>query len=347
MKEKKGSDVLRCSFCNKSQRDVKKLIAGPTVYICNECVGVCLEIIKEDLVAEDIKAGLQAGLIPGDLLDVADKTAPGQTEAKRLLAAVMVDHARRDPKDASPAGAALLLGGPTGCGQLELVKSMAAAVGLPVAVIDVPLLFPDAPFKAKHDFPGFDQAAGVILLNHVDAAAMRGGQKDETRRVQQSLMSILDGAVVRLAGENNSTVVDTSRVLFIAVGTFADLVLQPNEGFGREALIRYGFLPELTARFGTFLMLKPLEDQNLREFLTRDGGLIGRYKERFEKHGMNVTFAPSAIETIVRLGDRRKGGIRGLNAIMNTLALALACETLPGAPRDIIVDDAFVVRNVQ
>jgi ATP-dependent Clp protease ATP-binding subunit ClpX len=345
MKEpgKKGSagDILRCTFCNKSQRDVKKLIAGPNVYICDECVDICLDIIAEDRVNEpDAVASPGIGLI-----EAADKITPGQTEAKRILAAAFTEHAARIASTVT-GSAAILIAGPTGTGKNDLVKSMALALSLPLAVIDVPLLFPDAPFKAKHEFPGFDTKPGIVVLNHLDAAAMRGSQKEETRILQRSLISILDGAVVRLAGEANSATIDTSRVLFVAVGTYADISLGPHERFGPEALIRYGYLPELVARFSVFLMLEALGDANLKEYLIRDGGLIAGYKERFKKSGLTITFDSAAVETLVRLGEQRKAGIRGLKAMLDSLAVALACEPWPEGQREFVVDEAFVIRNL-
>src|SRR4051794_21289225 len=120
MKQATG-EVLRCSFCNKSQRDVKKLIAGPKVYICDECVDICIDIIKEDGTTE--RSDL--GTLPKGMIDAADKIIPGQAEAKRLLASAVIEHAARESSTIAMSNlAALLLAGPTGTGKNELVRFM-------------------------------------------------------------------------------------------------------------------------------------------------------------------------------------------------------------------------------
>jgi len=342
MKNTNTGDVLRCSFCNKSQKDVKKLIAGPTAYICDECVDICLDIIAEDRDLVDVSTGEQ---VPKGLIEAADRITPGHTETKRLLAAAITQHATRTAEPAGAAPTPMFIGGPSGTGRNDLAKAMVKAAGLPFVVLEVPLLFPDAAFSARHDFAGFDKRPGIVLLNQLDAAAMRGPDKDESRRVQQTLISILDGAVLSVTSEDKAVVLDTSRVLFIATGSFADLTTTPGQRLTPDVLIRCGYLPELVARFGVMVLMEPLGDDSLRECLTREGGLIAGCKERFQKSGLEVTFEPAAIERLVRLGETRKTGIHGLRTMMDTIALTLACEA-PEGGKKFLVDEPFIVRSL-
>jgi len=341
---KNKGDVLRCSFCNKSQKDVKKLIAGPTVYICDECVDICLSIIAEDGGKVDLATGER---VPKALVEIADKVTPGHAAAKQLLAAAIAQHAFLDSQTPSSSlSTHVLLVGPSGTGKNEIVRAMVRAADLPLAALEVPLLFPNVRFNATHRFPNFDKKPGVVLLKQFDAAAMRRDDKEECRRVQQSLISILDGAFLDVTGEDKPIVLDTSRVLFIALGAFPDLIIAPGERLGPDVLIRYGYLPELVARFGTLVIMEPLGNEYLRELLTRDGGLIDGCKKRFENGGLLVAFEPAAIDLLVRLGDNRKSGIRGLKAMVDTLGLALACEAPEGGGK-FLVDETFVVRNLR
>jgi ATP-dependent Clp protease ATP-binding subunit ClpX len=199
------------------------------VFICNECVELCNDIVREELSSELVKKRT-----PQQLLMAADQSIPGQSEAKRLLAAAIKEHYSRSHFLVSNKLSSVFVVGPTGSGRNELIKAMANTLDAPLAVIDVPLLFAGSPFKAKYEFAGFNEKPGIVLLNRIDAAAMRGSDKEAARLVQGSLISILDGAIVYVVGENNSPVIDTSRVLFIAVGTFVHW--PPSSGrFGTEA----------------------------------------------------------------------------------------------------------------
>lgn len=334
--DEKTQKLVYCSFCSKSNVEVRKLIAGPSVFICDECVELCNDIIIEEGVSK-----LEKAISPQQLIAAADQAIPGQAEAKRLLAAAIAQHYARRHSLVSGKLSSLLVVGPTGSGKTEVVKCMVKTLDIAFAVIDAPLLFAGSAFKAKHEFIGFDEKPGVVLLNRIDAAAMRGSDKDAARLVQESLISILDGAVVSVVGQNDSPVIDTSRVLFIAVGTFADWP-SSSERFGAEAFMRYGFLPELAARFGTFLQFEVLGKDSLETLLTRDGGLIGEYERRFKKDGIGLIFNPAAVDLIASLGEQRRGGVRGLKAIMDSVALALAFEVPADGEREFVVDEAFV-----
>jgi ATP-dependent Clp protease ATP-binding subunit ClpX len=336
-KTKNAGDVLRCSFCNKSQKDVKKLIAGPTVYICDECVDICLDIIAEDRKSEPMPGD---SLVPKALLVAADRIVCGHEQAKQVLSASVAQHAKGEEAAVSP----VFLIGATGAGKSQLVKGLARAAGLPFASIEVPLLFADSPFETKHNFMGFGEAPGVIMLSHMEAVAMRGNRADECRRVQQYLISIIDGAWLQLTTESTRTnqpaSFDTSRVLFVAVGD-----LPEDLGGDRESLTQYGYLPELVARFGVVLRLDPLSEESLREMLTREDGFLPACTARFKKYGLAVSFQPNAIEEIVDIGLRRKAGVRGLKALVDRLGIALACDA--SSENQLEVNAEYVRRHLR
>ncbi|HYC90716.1 MAG TPA: ClpX C4-type zinc finger protein [Thermoanaerobaculia bacterium] len=336
-----SGDVLRCSFCNKSQRDVKKLIAGPTVYICDECVEICVEILAEDGIPLH---KLIETPVPEALVEAAEQVTPGYDEPKRLIAAALIQHAVRVAENDRQAGLApVFIVGGAGAGKSLLVKAMVMKAGLAMAVVEVPLLFTDALFKPQIDFTDFVQKPGVIILNHIEAVAMRGNRAEECRRVQQSLISLIDGSLLPVANEarHGRTNFDTARTLFIALAALPEL-----QHADAESLAMQGYLPELVSRFGTFIALPPLNEEHLARLLTREGGLVTACTERFMKYGMRVKIEDSAVQELVQLGIRRKAGVRGLKALVDRLGIALACEQIP-AGQELCVDSAYVRRNLQ
>lgn len=342
---KNVGDVLRCNFCNKRQRDVRKLIAGPTVYICDECVKICVDIIAEDGISLQKITDIPAA---ADIIRAADAITPGHDEAKRILAAALVQHAHHILEEpARPGLSPILLTGAMGAGKSQIVRAMAQAARFAVATIEVPLLFADSPFKPQFDFPGFDEKAGVILLNKLETVAARGSKVEECRRVQQALISIIDGASVQattsIDKRGGVTSFDTTRTLFIALGTFPELA---SGDIDQDALIRQGYLPELIARFGTFITLRPLTSGDMTELLTRKDGLVSDCKARFAKYGVRVHIEPDAVAEIVRLGVGRKAGVRGLKALVDRLGIALAGEKITSGD-EVKVDAAYVARNLR
>lgn len=339
--KKSSGDVLRCSFCNKSQRDVKKLIAGPTVYICDECVDICLDIIAEDRISEENLAGSPN---TEGLVEAADRITPGYHEAKRLLAAALVQHAVRVGENYSQPGLApLFIVGATGAGKSLFVKTMVEKAGLAMAVVEVPLLFAEAPFEQRIDFSDFDQKPAVIILNHMEAVVMRGKYAEESKRVQQSLISLIDGSLLPIANEGyrKNTNFDTARTLFIVLAALPEL--QHAEA---GAIADLGFLPELVSRFGSYITLPPLNEAHMTELLTREDGFVTACTARFAKYGMRVKVEDSAVKEIVQLGIRRKAGLRGLKALVDRLEMALACEQVANG-EELRVDSAYILRNLQ
>ena len=282
--------------------------------------------------------------MPASLIEAADRVTPGHDEAKRLLAAALVQHAIRTGENDRQAGLApLFVAGGHGAGQVPLVKAMVAEAGLAMTVLDVPLLFAEALVKAQPDFAAFSGSPGVIVVNHIEAAAMRGDRAEECRRMQQSLIALIDGATLPTSNEPRyyRTSFDTARALFIALGEFPEL-----QHAGADTLAAQGFLPELVARFGTFITLPPLTEEEMISLLTREGGFLTACAARFARYGMRVTIDESAVKEVAQLGVRRKAGIRGLEALVDRLGIALAVEQVP-AGQEIRVDSGYVRRQLE
>lgn len=338
---------LYCSFCGKSQQEVVKLIAGPSVFICDECVDLCNDIIREETTKfSDSTTNLAS--TAQELLQATDNAIPRQHHAKKILCAAIFEHFSRDNSPTFPAPpSAILIAGPTGSGKSELISSMTHHLGLPLETINVPLLFPESPFKEQLEFTGFDNNPGVVLLKNIDCAVATGVTDDTSKRIQESIISLLDGAIGQFSGQENRNTVDTSRILFIATASFPDQLI-PNEiSISRDFLTRYGLLPELVARFGELIKLTELCIDDLIELLNRDNGIITQYQHRFRKGGLSIEFSSDAIEQIAVFGKKRGGGIRGLYSVMDSISLALAFHTPSGNNGKITIDQQLVLDNVE
>src|SRR5918992_172988 len=319
-----GGDLLKCSFCGKSQKQVKKLIAGPGVYICDECIDLCNEIIEEEL-SETSELKFDELPKPKEIYDFLNDYVIGQDEAKKVLSVAVYNHYKRIQVGAAASGdvelqkSNIILLGPTGCGKTLLAQKLARMLNVPFAIADATASVPPQGGR-KHPHQEFIQIDTTNVL-FICGGAFAGLEKIIESRIGRKGVGF--GADVRKMQEKD-------------LGSILQHVLP-------EDLLKYGLIPEFIGRLPVITHVHNLDEAALIEILTEPkNALIKQYKKFFEFDKVELDFTDDALEAVAEQSMLRGTGARGLRAILEEVLLNVMYDL----PSQNDIDKCIISREV-
>jgi len=357
MSEKTGGEkLLYCSFCGKSQHEVRKLIAGPSVFICDECIELCNDIIAEETKLEEAMGpDIKKLPKPQEIREVLDEYVIGQEQAKKVLAVAVYNHYKRieaatKPGDVEMQKSNILLLGPTGSGKTLLAQTLARILKVPFAMADATNLT-EAGYVGEDveniilnllqsaDYDVEKAQRGIVYIDEIDKIASRdglaggghGGPDVSREGVQRDILPIVEGTTVN----TKHGMVKTDHILFIAAGAFH--VSKPSD-----------LIPELQGRFPIRVELEPLTREDFVRILTEPrNALVKQYTALLGTEELTLSFTPGAVQRIAdfaaRVNDATENiGARRLHTVMERLLDEVSFDAPDRAGAKVRVDEAFV-----